>query len=281
MQDSRAVLVLGGTGKTGRRVVERLEGQGLRVRIGSRTAAPAFDWNDRATWVPALDGMDAVYVTYQPDLAVPGAVEAVGAFAEEALQAGAKRLVLLSGRGEEEAQRAEEALKASGADWTIVRASWFAQNFSETFLLDAVKAGEVALPVGATKEPFIDADDIAEVVVAALSDDVHVGQTYEVTGPRLLSFAEAVAEIAEASGRAIAFTEMPAADYTALLRRHEVPEDYISLVLYLFTTVLDGRNAWISDGVERALGRRPRDFALYAEETAASGVWSAPQWASN
>ncbi len=278
MQESPAVLVLGGTGKTGRRVVERLKGRGLSVRVGSRSAEPAFDWDDQVTWAPALQGMGAAYITYQPDLAVPGAVAAISTFAKLALEAGAMRLVLLSGRGEEEAQRAEEALKDSGADWTIVRASWFQQNFSETFLLDAVKAGEVALPVGAVKEPFIDADDIAEVVVEALTDEAHVGRTYEVTGPRLMSFAEAIAEIARATEREVTFTEMPAEDYAALLRRHQVPEDYISLVIYLFTTVLDGRNAWVADGVERALGRAPRDFADYVRRTAASGVWSAPQW---
>ena len=154
-------LVLGGTGKTGRRVAERLDKLGVATRIGSRSAAAAFDWNDRATWTPALKGVSRVYVSYYPDLAVPGAPENVAAFAQEALAAGARRLVLLSGRGEKEAQRAEEILKASGAEWTILRASWFSQNFSENFLLDAVRSGTVALPVDDVKEPFVDAEDIA------------------------------------------------------------------------------------------------------------------------
>lgn len=274
MRDTQPILVLGGTGKTGRRVAQRLEGRGISVRIGSRSAEPQFDWNDAATWAPVLQGVGAVYITYQPDLAVPGAIEAVRSFAEAALAAGAPRMVLLSGRGEEDAQRAEQALQDTDADWTIVRASWFAQNFSESFLLDAVLAGEVALPAGRTKEPFIDAEDIADVVVEALTDAAHIGQLYEVTGPRLLTFADAVGEIAEASGRRIRFKEILAEEYASLLEKHDVPSEYVSLVMYLFTTVLDGRNESLADGVHCALGREPRDFAEYARKTAATGVWA-------
>ena len=272
-QNLKPILVLGGTGKTGRRVASRLRSRGRAVRIASRAAEPRFDWNDAATWGPVLRGAGAVYIAYQPDLAVPGAVETVRSFATAALAAGVRRMVLLSGRGEAEAERAEQALRDSGADWTIVRASWFAQNFSESFLLDAVLAGEVALPANSTKEPFIDADDIADVVVAALTEESHVGQLYEVTGPRLLTFADAVGKIAAASGRRICHRQIPAEDYASLLATHQVPADTISLVMYLFTTVLDGRNEFVTDGVQRALGRAPRDFAEYAREAAATGVW--------
>ena len=274
MQDTQPILVLGGTGKTGRRVAQRLKGRGLVVQIGSRSAEPRFDWNDAATWTPVLQGVGAVYITYQPDLAVPGAVEAVRSFTKAALEAGVRRMVLLSGRGEEEAQRAEQALQDTDADWTIVRASWFAQNFSESFLLDAVLAGEVALPAGRTKEPFIDAEDIADVVVEALTDASHIGQLYEVTGPRLLTFADAIGEIAGASGRRIRYKEIPAEEYASLFEKHEVPSEYVSLVMYLFTTVLDGRNESLTDGVQCALGREPRDFAEHARETAPTGVWA-------
>ena len=274
MQDTQPILVLGGTGKTGRRVAQRLEDRGLTVQIGSRSAEPRFEWHDAATWAPVLQGMGAVYITYQPDLAVQGAVEAVGSFTNMALEAGARRIVLLSGRGEEEAQRAEQALQDTDADWTIVRASWFAQNFSESFLLDAVLAGEVTLPVGKTKEAFIDVEDIADVVVEALTDASHIGQLYEVTGPRLMTFADATGEIAEAIGRSIHYKEIPAEEYASLLEKHGVPSDYVSLVMYLFTTVLDGRNEFLTDGVQRALGHEPRDFAEYARETAATGVWT-------
>ncbi|MCI0793242.1 MAG: NAD(P)H-binding protein [Chloroflexi bacterium] len=270
---TKATLVLGGTGKTGRRVAKRLRARGLPVRIGSRSAEPRFDWNDAATWASVLQGVGAVYITYQPDLAVPGAVEAVWSFTKAALEVGVRRMVLLSGRGEEEAQRAEQALKDTDADWTIVRATWFAQNFSEGFLLDAVLAGMVALPAGDVGEPFVDVDDIADVAVAALTEDGHVGQLYEVTGPRLLTLAQAVEEIARAAGREIRYVPVSMKQFTSLLTEQDVPADLVWLLTYLLTEVLDGRNAHLTDGIQRALGREPRDFSDYARDAAASGVW--------
>src|SRR5919108_1235968 len=200
---NQPILVLGGTGKTGRRVLDRLRTRGLPTRLGSRGAEPPFDWENDATWAPALEGVRSAYVSYYPDLAIPGAVETVGAFARLAVERGVPRLVLLAGRGEAEAEEAEQAVRDSGAELTIVRSTWFAQNFSEDYMLDAVLSGEVALPAGDTPEPFVDADDIADVAVAALTEEGHVGELYELTGPRLLTFAEAVAEIAQATGREI------------------------------------------------------------------------------
>ena len=266
-------LILGGTGKTGRRVAERLAARGLPVRIGSRAAAPAFDWDDRSSWPAALDGVRAAYIAYQPDLAVPGASDPIGDFARLSVGLGVKRLVLLSGRGEPEAQRSEEAVIASGADWTILRCSWFAQNFSESFMRDMVLSGEVALPVGDVGEPFVDADDIADAAVAAFTDDRHIGQLYELTGPRLLSFRDAVAEIAAASGRDVRFTEIAPADFEAGMVSAGLPADLVALLMMLFTEVLDGRNAQVADGVERALGRPARDFGDFAKAAAASGAW--------
>ena len=274
MQERKPVLVVGGTGKTGRRVADRLAARGVPVRIGSRSANPAFDWEDPSGWAAALDGAGAVYITYYPDLAAPGAPEAVGALIDQALAQGVRRLVLLSGRGEEEAQQAEQVLQDSGADWTIVRASWFSQNFSESMLRDGVLAGELVLPAGDVGEPFVDADDIADVVVAALTEDGHVGRLYEVTGPRLLTFAEATAEIARACGRPVRYTRVPADEFAAALAEQGSPAEVTELLLYLFTTVLDGRNAYPTDGVQRALGRAPKDFADYARDAAASGAWA-------
>jgi len=269
------VLVTGGTGKTGRRVVELLRARDVPVRVGSRAADPPFDWEQPATWAPALQGASAAYVAYYPDLAVPAATPAVAALAETALAVGTRRLVLLSGRGEEEAQAAEKVLADSGADWTVLRASWFDQNFSEGYLLDSVLAGEVALPAGDVGEPFTDADDIAEVATVVLTEEGHVGQTYELTGPRLLTFAEAVATIARETGHDVAFTRIPPADFAAGLAAVEVPADVIDLLVYLFGTVLDGRNESVQNGVERVLGRPPRDFADFARDAAAQGAWSA------
>jgi uncharacterized protein YbjT (DUF2867 family) len=267
-------LVLGGTGKTGRRVAQRLQAKGVPIRIGTPSSKPPFDWDDQATWAPALQNIESVYLTYYPDLASPGADERVGAFADLAVAAGACRLVLLSGRGEEGARRGEQAVRASDANWTIVRSAFMDQNFSESWFLEPVRAGEVAFPADPDlAEPFIDADDLADVAVAALTDDRHVGQLYEVTGPRLLGWAEAVAEVARATGRQIRYVPVSLEDYAALLIENQVPADYVKMLTDVFTEVLDGHNAWLGDGVQRALGRPPRDFSDYARATAATGVW--------
>ena len=273
---TQTTLVLGGTGKTGRRVAQRLSALGRPVRVGSRSGRPPFDWEDRATWAPALDGAGAAYVSYYPDLAAPGAVEATDAFARLAAGSGVSRLVLLTGRGEPEAELAEQALRDCGAELTIVRAAWFNQNFSEDYLLESVLAGEVALPAGDTPEPFVDADDIADVAVAALTQDGHEGQLYELTGPRLLTFAEAVGEIAKATNREVRYLPVSLDEYAAAAAGQGVPAEVVELLTYLFSEVLDGRNARVADGVQRALGREPRDFAVYARDAGASGVWDAP-----
>ena len=267
------IVVLGASGKTGRRIVERLRARELPIRLGSRSAHPPFDWQDPNTWGPALEGASVAYVSYFPDLAAPGAPEAVGALSAVAVHAGVERLVLLSGRGEEEAQRSEDALRRSGAAWTIVRSSWFDQNFSEGVFREPLLAGELALPVGDMGEPFIDADDIADVAVAALTEDGHLGEVYEVTGPRLLTFAQAVQEIAGASGRELRYTPIGIDDLAAALVQEGVSDEELGLLRYLFTEVLDGRNAHVTDGVQRALGRPPRDFADYACDAAETGVW--------
>jgi uncharacterized protein YbjT (DUF2867 family) len=273
--DATTTLVLGATGKTGRRVAERLKARGLSVRLGSRSGEPPFDWDNPNTWPAALRNVGAVYITYYPDLAAPGATEAIRLFTDLAVKSGLARLVLLSGRGEPEAQRCEQLVKDSGTQWTLVRASWFSQNFSENYLLEPILAGEVALPAGNVGEPFVDADDIADVAVAALTNERHAGQLYELTGPRLWSFAEAIAEIARVTRRDIRYVQVSIEDYALALERAQLPPALVNLIRYLFTEVLDGRNTQVAEGVTRALGRAPRDFSAYVRDTAATGVWNA------
>ncbi|WP_428649677.1 NAD(P)H-binding protein [Roseibium sp.] len=273
MTAEKPILIIGGAGKTGRRVNGLLIEKGHATRPVSRSTDPAFDWADPATWDAALAGTRAAYVTYQPDLSVPGAAEAIGLLAEKAKAHGLEHLVLLSGRGEPGAERAEKVLSMSGLDWNVVRASWFAQNFSEEFMAQAIQAGELALPVGPVPEPFIDADDIAEVVTAALTEERLRNRLYEVTGPRALTFAEAIGSISSASGRPVLFRQISTADFEAGMRQAGVPDDMIGLLNELFTEVLDGRNARVAHGVEEALGRPPRDFSSYAAKAAEAGAW--------
>jgi uncharacterized protein YbjT (DUF2867 family) len=184
-----------------------------------------------------------------------------------------KKLILLSGRGEDTAQEAEEALQATPADWTILRCNFFAQNFSENFWLEPILAGEVALPAGAVREPFVDAEDIADVAFTALTQAGHSRKLYELTGPRALTFEQAIAEISQATKRPIHYVQVTPEEYRAGMLQARIPEDVVELVMYLFTTVLDGRNSATCDGVQHALGRPARDFSEYVQRTAATGVW--------
>lgn len=269
-------LVLGGSGKTGRRVAERLVARGVPTRVASRSTHPAFDWNAPGTWAEALEGVSAVYITYAPDLAIPGATDSIRAFVEQAVASGVGRMVLLSGRGEEEAQACEQIVAATDVEWTVVRASWFMQNFSEGEFLDMVQNGAITLPAGDIPEPFIDTNDIADVAVAALTEEGHAYEIYEVTGPRMLTFGEAATEIAAAAGREVRFVPVPREAFAGAIAESGAPSEIAWLLNYLFETVLDGRNAYLGDGVQRALGREPVDFAEFARRIAARGTWTAP-----
>ena len=272
---NKKILVLGANGKTGSRVIERLQKVNeVAIRIGSRNAAQPFDWENPETWSAVLHDIDSVYITFQPDLAVPAAAEIIQKFATLATNLGVQKMVLLSGRGEKEAQLCEEIIKNTAKNWTIVRASWFNQNFSESFFLEPILAGFVALPRAEALEPFTDANDIADVVVECLLHD-HNNQTYELTGPKLLTFPQAVAEIAKATHKEIQFQAVTLEEYKQMLREYQIPEDHIWLVNYLFEQVLDGRNSHITNDIEKVLGRKPTDFETYAKETAKTGIWNA------
>ena len=265
-------LITGGTGKTGRRVAERLMTRGHQVRIGSRSGSPRFDWADDRSWAPALEGCTSAYLTFAPDLALPGAAETVTAVARIAVAVGTRRLVLLSGRGEEGAQAAERAVAECGADWTVVRCAFFAQNFSETFWTESIRRGELILP-GNAREPFVDLEDVADVVALALTEGGHGREVYECTGPRLLGFDEVVAEIGARTGRTISFREVSTREFATALGAAGLPAVDAEGLAALFEGLLDGHNSSLADGVRRALGREPGDFADYARRTAATGVW--------
>jgi uncharacterized protein YbjT (DUF2867 family) len=267
------VLVIGANGKTGRRVVQRLRQAHYPVKAASRSSETPFDWNDKNSWGPALEGAQAAYITVYPDLSFPGAADNVEAFSKLAVSLGVKRLVLLSGRGEVGAQDAERRLQSSGADWTIVRCSVFNQNFSESFS-EAIRHGHLSMPVGDIQEPFVDAEDIADVVFAALTDDRHRGQLYELTGPRLLTLPQVAQELSKALGREVQFHAVSVEDYAEELTDHGFSSEEALPVAQLIADVLDGRNATLADGVQRALGRPARDFADFAQVEAAAGTWN-------
>ncbi|MDF1853347.1 MAG: NAD(P)H-binding protein [Verrucomicrobiales bacterium] len=267
-------LVIGGSGKTGRRVIERLKALGHDVSSASRSSNPSFDWNDDGNWNEVLEGVKALYVTYHPDLSVPGASDHIRALLAAAEAQGVERIVLLSGRGEEEAQLCERLVLHSSIPATVVRCGWFNQNFSESFFRDLLLSGTLAVPNAHVGEGYVDADDIADVATAALTEDGHEGQIYQLTGPELLTFRDIAAMFQEVTGRDLNVVDVSREEFVQGLEAAQLPEGMVQLVDYLFNEVLDGRNSSLGNGVQRALGRPPRDFRSFLQKAHLSGAFA-------
>lgn len=268
------ILVLGATGKTGRKVVELLANQAVEVRHGSRQAEPAFDWNDASNWPEVFKDIDTIYITFQPDLAIPGALEAIEKLIKVAVDQKVRKLVLLSGKGEKEAELSEQLIMHSGLEHVIIRASWFNQNFSESFFLGPILEGKVALPMAQAKVPYVDTDDIAAVAAKVIREDGHNGQIYEMTGSELFNFKEVIELIAEVSGRDISFTPISVPAYIGLMEAQGVDKEFIWLIQYLFTEVINAPgNDHISSDIEQLLGRPPKRFKDFVMEANNLGFW--------
>ncbi|MBO9524424.1 MAG: NAD(P)H-binding protein [Nocardioidaceae bacterium] len=255
------ILITGGTGKTGSRVARLLTDLGHDVRVASRSSAHRFDWNDESTWDAAVSGCSAAYLTFQPDLGLPGADLVIGRFAARAVTLGCRRLVLLSGRGEDGARKAERAMVASDADWTIVRSAFFLQNFTESVFAAELAQGSLTMVEHPAAEPFIDADDIADVVVTVLLDEEYTGTVLELTGPELLTFAD----VAERFGAT--YRSLPVDAYVGELVAAGLPAEDATGLAYLFADVLDGRNEQVTSEVPDVLGRPARTFAEFLVTT--------------
>ncbi|WP_319589999.1 NmrA family NAD(P)-binding protein [uncultured Draconibacterium sp.] len=269
------ILVIGGTGKTGSRVAKNLSQLGNDVRIAGRKTKPAFDWENPDTFDAALKDMDRAYIVYYPDLAVPGARDAIRTLTDKALKAGLDKVVLLSGKGEKEAEACEQIVADSGLNYTIVRASWFNQNFSEGAFLEFILDGAVALPMPDAEIPFVDADDIAEVVAKVLLDDSFNGETITATGPRKMTYKEAVETMAAEIGREIHYQPISIEEFKDGMKAAGLPDSYIWLFSYLFEEVLGNPdNQEVSHDLQKVLGREATDFRDYVTKTLTTGVWN-------
>ena len=264
-------LLVGGTGKTGRRIGARLAARGVPFRVTSRAGELPFDWHSPGNWSAVLEGIATMYVAYAPDLSMPGAAEQLGLLGVAAARAGVKKVVLLSGRGEPDAVTSEDAMIASGLDVTVLRAARFAQNFSEGQLLGPVLAGTIALP-GDAPEPFVDAEDLADVAALCLTSDGHAGKRYDLTGPRLVAVDDAARAIGEASGRAVSFARVTRAEFTKGASA-ALPIEVATFLGSFFEALLDGHNAHVSDDITRLLGRPARDFSAFVADAARAGAW--------
>jgi uncharacterized protein YbjT (DUF2867 family) len=272
------ILVVGATGKTGRRVSNLLQKHGFDVRAVSRKSKIPFDWDDSSTWSRALEGVHTVYIVH-PGLGSKEAAEQVGAFAKAASKEGVSKAVLAStpDDGSEFSQSmrtAEKYLTAAGLALTSLRLRWFFQNFSEDFLLQPVLSGKLRLPAGLGKEAFVDADDIAEVALAALTDDRHNGKLYDLTGPRTLSFSDIAEEITRGPGHKVQYDPHEPGAFLAEQLDNGVPADWAYTLCAMYQDIATGRLNSVSSDIEQVLGKPARDFSEFASHMAKEKTWA-------
>ena len=276
------ILILSGKGKTGRRVAAQLEVRGVPFRLASRSSEQRFDWYDESTWSATIASADTAYLA--PPVGPTGLAQA-GRFIQQAAAEGLRRVVLLSGRGVGSPGRdfavydgtldLEHAVQASGAVWTIVQPAWFAQGFSEDFLRYHVLAGEIRLSAGTGAEAWIDTNDVGDVMTAALLDEAYTGQVIAISGPRPLTMAEVADALSTATGRPITYAELEPEKHVGELVEQGLTQEDAEAVRDLFAVIRNHRSEYVSDGVQQVLGRAPRDFAVWARETATTRVWAA------
>lgn len=264
------ILLIGGTGKVGRRLESALRRRGHRVRIASRRAGDVeFDWAEPETYDRAVAGVEAMFIIG------PGSATDWSPLLRDLLaraaEAGVHRAVLLSARGVEfhpggAVDRAEHALREGPVPWVILRPSHFAQNFTEAMFVPV--DGMVRAPVGDGAEPFVDVEDVAEVAASLLTDPSFEHEVVEISGPEAVDFSSAVSHLGEAAGRRFAFVDEPPDQHVERLRAAGTPEGYIAWRMAMLGGIRSGDDAYLSDGVRRVLGRPAISFPEWATREA-------------
>jgi uncharacterized protein YbjT (DUF2867 family) len=268
-------LILGGTGKVGRRLTSALIEAGHNPRPASRHTAVRFDWADESTWPTALAGTDGLFIV-GPGSATDWSPR-LSRLLVAAKTAGARHAVLLSARAVEflpggAVDRAEQALRDGPLPWTILRPAHFAQNFTEAMF--APRDGLIAAPAGTGREPFIDAADIADVAAAVLGRDRYHGTTLDLSGPVAVGFAEAAAALAEAAGMPVRYEDDSDDDHVQRLRAAGTPEGYIEWRMAMLGGIRRGDDAYLSDGVQQVLGRPATSLTAWAAREVPAAAWA-------
>ncbi|NYI08211.1 NmrA family NAD(P)-binding protein [Allostreptomyces psammosilenae] len=290
---SPTVLVTGGTGTTGSRVVRMLreEAPSARVRLASRHPDPdgeradpgveavRFDWRDPLTHAAALRGADRVYLVAPVAEADPAPL--VETFLHAARRAGVRRVVALSSSAVAEGApglgRVHRMVRELFPDgWTVLRPSWFMQNFlGDHPLAEGIRRdGTMVTATGAGRLPFVDAEDIAAVAVRALLDDAPHNTAHLVTGPEALDYGTAAEIISRVSGRPVRHQPVSVAERAARYVAGGYPADFAAALAELDAAIRDGLQEEVSDVVRRLTGRPPRSFAAFAQ--AHRDAWRAP-----
>lgn len=275
------ILVTGATGNVGRHVLDLLieDGHGVRAltRDPQRSVWPGEadvvvgDLSDAGSLEAALSGVDAVFL-----FAAPGSGPGFVAAAE---RAGVHKVVLLSsGAVDDDAEvqdgpiaayhaEVEQALRASGLEWTFLRPDSFAAN--TLMWAGQTKSGDVVRGAyaGAASAPVHEAD-IAAVAVAALTRDGHGGRVYELTGPESLTHADQARILGEAIGRPIEYAELPAETVRQAMSAH-VPGPVLDGILKVWSEAV-GRVAPTTTDIEKITGRPARSYRAWVLDHAAA-----------
>ncbi|MFF8281735.1 NAD(P)H-binding protein [Streptomyces albus] len=270
-----AVLVVGATGTTGSRTAARLTAEGHRVKAASRRAAPVagaepvrFDWYDTATHAPALEGVDRVYLV--PPVGDPDPAAVMLPFLRQARAAGMRRAVLLSSSavpsGGPAVGLVHQALPGLFPEWAVLRPSWFMQNFTGDHLhaRGIREDGTVRSATGSGRVGFVDADDIAEVAVRALTDDRAPDTDLVLTGPEALSYDDIAAVLTEVTGRPVVHHRLTEAQLRDRLAA-EVPAEFAGILAGMDGAIEQGAEDRVTGTVQRLTGRPPRSFRTVAE----------------
>ena len=280
------ILVTGATGNVGSEVFKQLVMQAEPVVAGVRDVEKAkrhfaklpagageyreFDFNEPATWPAALAGVDKMFLVIPPGTTNPVQVEL---FFKTALQAGVKQLVFNSGRttGDlpgEPLNVTEGLIKNSGMGWTILRPGWFMQNFLNWVGFTIPTEDAFYLPASDSRTAFVDVRDIGAVAAKVLTEDGHYGQVYELTSPEALTHFEVAQKISAAAGRTIRYVHLNDEEFAKAMVERGWSQASAEHAVFLYRIVRMGKEAAVSDDIEKVLGRQGNDFERFAKDHA-------------
>jgi ergot alkaloid biosynthesis protein len=266
------VLVIGGTGKTGSRVVAKLQQRGVAVALGSRTprgpGAVHFDWAAPESFEPACAAVGAVYMIAPLGELNPAPV--MQAFIEKALRLQVRRFVLLSSSLLPEDGPAMGTvhgfLRRNAPEWAVLQPSWFMQNFCEGVHQASIRnEGRIISATGSGAVGFIHVDDIAEVAVRALIDPTAHNRAHLITGPQALTYGEVAAAIGRVCGYTVRHENISTQELAARWSALGLPADYAAMLANMDEAIFHGAENRTTTTVKDVTGREPTRFADFVQ----------------
>lgn len=278
---STQILVIGGKGKTGRLVTQELATIGVRAKVTTRSPSShndvAFDWEDHRTADAAFDGVDAVYIVAPTNNSDHGTI--VPPVLDIARKRGVRRFVLLSASSLEAGGpmmgQIHSYLRDEAPEWTVLRPTWFMQNFSEQQHLETIRhENAIYSATGKGRVGFIDAADIARAAVSALLAETSWNRDFILTGPETLSYTDFAEKISDVIGRTIKHINLTTPELAERYARAGLDEAYASILAKMDERISEGSEDRLSNGVFALTGRSPNTAAEFAEKHKDS--WAGP-----